>query len=100
MANDFIKPSFPVQGNESFVRRNDYDEAAVVEHCKKNPEGPRFTKWSPVSPNWGPTWSPKMMLTWLYRQDLAKLEPNLVTRNDANLALSPRSPQIPTESPL
>ncbi|GFX96670.1 hypothetical protein TNCV_244571 [Trichonephila clavipes] len=29
-------------------------------------------KWSPKSPNWPPTWSPKMMLTWLYRQNFAK----------------------------
>ncbi|GFT12291.1 hypothetical protein TNCV_4005471 [Trichonephila clavipes] len=24
------------------------------------------------SPNWPPTWSPKMMPTWLYHQDFAK----------------------------
>ncbi|GFY73140.1 hypothetical protein TNIN_473551 [Trichonephila inaurata madagascariensis] len=36
MANGFRKPSFPVQGNKSFVSRNDYDGAAVVDHCKAN----------------------------------------------------------------
>ncbi|GFV70931.1 hypothetical protein TNCV_4462261 [Trichonephila clavipes] len=33
-------------------------------------------KWSPKSPNCSPTWSPKMMPMWLYRQDFAKLSLN------------------------
>ncbi|GFU57105.1 hypothetical protein TNCV_1779681 [Trichonephila clavipes] len=33
-------------------------------------------KWSPKSPNWPPTWSPKMMPTWCYRQDFAKFSLN------------------------
>ncbi|GFS80001.1 transposon Tf2-9 polyprotein [Trichonephila clavipes] len=33
-------------------------------------------KWSPKSPNWPPTWSSKMMPTWLYRQDFAKFSLN------------------------
>ncbi|GFW51369.1 hypothetical protein TNCV_3254981 [Trichonephila clavipes] len=32
--------------------------------------------WSPMSPNWRPTWSPTMISTWLYRQDLAKFPLN------------------------
>ncbi|GFT65336.1 hypothetical protein TNCV_1559791 [Trichonephila clavipes] len=27
-------------------------------------------KWSPKSPNWPQTWSPKIIPTWLYRQGL------------------------------
>ncbi|GFT37351.1 integrase catalytic domain-containing protein [Trichonephila clavipes] len=34
-----------------------------------------------MTPNWPPTWSPKMMPTWLYRQDFAKFSLNLHYNN-------------------
>ncbi|GFW74788.1 HTH_Tnp_Tc3_2 domain-containing protein [Trichonephila clavipes] len=30
----------------------------------------------PKSPNWPPTWPPKLMPTWLYRQDITKISLN------------------------
>ncbi|GFV49808.1 hypothetical protein TNCV_1390901, partial [Trichonephila clavipes] len=29
-----------------------------------------------MTTNWAPTWSPKIMPTWLYRQDFAKFSLN------------------------
>ncbi|GFX48819.1 hypothetical protein TNCV_902011 [Trichonephila clavipes] len=85
-------------------------------------------KWSPKLPNRPPTWSPKMMPTWLYRQDFAKFSFNrhynkipegselankvvndakivakvakLTANLVANLALPPKFRQVLIQSPL
>ncbi|GFU66074.1 hypothetical protein TNCV_1116861 [Trichonephila clavipes] len=41
-------------------------------------------KWLPKSTNWPPTWSPKMMPTWLYRQDFAKFSLNRHYNHDSD----------------
>ncbi|GFX69235.1 hypothetical protein TNCV_3564111 [Trichonephila clavipes] len=74
-----------------------------------------------MTPNWPPTWSPKMMPTWLNLQDFAKFSSNrhynkipegselsnmvpndakMVAKNDADLALPPRLHQVLIELPL
>ncbi|GFV01226.1 hypothetical protein TNCV_3374601 [Trichonephila clavipes] len=54
-----------------------------LDYIRKIPEGSKPTnmvtndaKMVDMSPNRPPTWSPKMMLTWLYRQDFAKFSLN------------------------